>query len=289
MDAPMQNASTDSGSCTGIVAGSGSLPFAVADRLAAKGQRPVIFGIRGYCDASRIEAYPHHWIALGQLGRLTGLLIRERCRDVIFLGGVVRPALSEIRMDLGTLLAIPKILSAFRGGDDHLLTGIGKLVEGYGLRMVGVHEVAPELTMPDGRVTRSHPDERSLADIAKGVDVLKAISPFDVGQGVIVIDGNVVCVEDIEGTDAMLARAARLRRDGRLRASPGRGVLVKMPKVGQNLKFDMPTVGSITVEGARDAGLAGIAAVAGQTLFADPQEAIRAADKAGLFIFGMPA
>lgn len=278
----------DQSASVGVLAGSGALPFAVAEQIAARGQRAVIFGIRGYCDAARIESYPHHWIALGQLGRLTRLLHQERCRDVIFLGGVVRPALSELRMDFGTLLAIPKLVSAFRGGDDHLLTGIGKLIEGYGLRTVGVHEIAPGLTMPEGRITRRQPDDQNVADIHKGVQVLKAISPFDVGQGVIVIDGNIVCVEDIEGTDAMLARAARLRRDGRLRAPPGRGVLIKMPKVGQNLKFDMPTVGSKTVEGVRDAGLAGIATIAGQTLFAEPQDAIAVADKAGLFITGLP-
>ena len=98
-----------------------------------------------------------------------------------------------------------------------------------------------------------------------------------------------VAVEDIEGTDGLLARVARLRSEGRIRASTGRGVLVKAPKTSQDLRFDLPTVGTTTVEGAAKAGLAGIAIIAGQTIAADAQAMIDAADRAGLFIQGLPA
>ena len=103
------------------------------------------------------------------------------------------------------------------------------------------------------------------------------------------IDGHVVAIEDIEGTDGMLARVARLRKDGRIRAKPGRGVLVKGPKSGQDLRFDLPATGSRTVDGAAAAGLAGIAIAAGQAIVADPMAMIAAADRAGMFVVGMPA
>jgi DUF1009 family protein len=98
-----------------------------------------------------------------------------------------------------------------------------------------------------------------------------------------------VAVEDIEGTDGLLARVARLREAGRIRASNGRGALVKAPKSGQDLRFDLPTVGRKTVEGVASAGLAGMAVVAGNTIAAESQEMIMAADRAGLFIQGLPA
>jgi DUF1009 family protein len=104
-----------------------------------------------------------------------------------------------------------------------------------------------------------------------------------------VIDGHVVAVEDIEGTDGMLARVARLRAEGRIRARTARGVLVKAPKSGQDLRFDLPTVGPRTVEGAVTAGLAGIAIVAGNTIAVEPQAMIATADAAGLFVTGLPA
>jgi UDP-2,3-diacylglucosamine hydrolase len=64
---------------------------------------------------------------------------------------------------------------------------------------------------------------------------------------------------------------------------------VKAPKTGQDLRFDLPTVGSRTVAGAANATLAGIAVVAGNTLAADPQAMVEAADAAGLFVMGLPA
>ena len=171
----------------------------------------------------------------------------------------MRPALSEIRLDWGTLRVLGRVWAAFRGGDDHLLSGIGRILEQDGFRMVGIKDVAPDLLMPEGCLTRTSPDENAAADIARGREVLRALSPFDIGQAAVVIDGHVVGVEDIEGTDGLLARVARLRREGRIRAKAGRGVLVKAPKSGQDLRFDLPTIGPRTIEGAAAAGLAGIA------------------------------
>jgi hypothetical protein len=137
-------------------------------------------------------------------------------------------------------------------------------------------------------MTRASPDDNAVADIARGRDVLRALSPFDIGQAAVVIDGHVVGVEDIEGTDGLLARVARLRAEGRIRAKPARGVLVKAPKSGQDLRFDLPTLGPRTVDGAASAQLAGIAIVAGNTIVVEPQAMIEAADAAGLFVTGLP-
>jgi UDP-2,3-diacylglucosamine hydrolase len=283
----MSDAADDFRTC--IVSGSGSLPFAVADSLIQRGQTPILFGIRGFCDPERIGAYRHHWIALGQLGRALRLLRAERCRNVMFIGGVVRPALSEIRLDFGTLRVTPRILAAFRGGDNHLLTGIGRIIEMYGFRIVGIKDVAPDLLMPTGVLTRTEPDAVATGDIQKGLELLRALSPFDVGQAVIVIDGNVVAVEGIEGTDALLSRVALLRTDRRIRAPAGYGVLIKAPKVDQDLRFDLPAFGPRTVEGAIAAALGGIAIVAGHTLMAEPEKVVAAADKARLFVTGLAA
>jgi UDP-2,3-diacylglucosamine hydrolase len=273
----------------GLIAAGGVMPFAVADSLRQRGIDSVLFALRGICDPERVERFRHHWISVGQLGRATRLFRAEGCRDLVFIGNLVRPALSEIRLDWGTLRVIGQVWAAFRGGDDHLLSGIGRIFEQDGFRMVGLKEVAPDLLMPEGCLTRSMPDEHAAADIARGREVLAALSPFDIGQAVVVIDGNVVGVEDIEGTDGLLARIARLREQGRIRAEGQRGVLVKAPKSGQDLRYDLPTVGPRTVEEALKARLAGIAVVAGNTLVAEPQQVIGAADAGGLFVTGLSA
>ena len=273
----------------GLIAAGGAMPFAVADSLAARGIDAVLFALRGACDPARVQHFRHHWISVGELGRAVKLFRAEGCRDLVFIGSLVRPALSEIRLDWGTLRAIGQIWAAFRGGDDHLLSGIGRILERDGFRMVGIGDVAPDLLVPEGCLTRIAPDNASTADIAKGREVIRALSPFDIGQAAVVIDGHVVAVEDIEGTDGLLSRAARLREEGRIRAAANHGVLVKAPKSGQDLRFDLPTIGPRTIEGAASAKLAGIAVVAGNTLVADPQTMIEKADAAGLFIAGVPA
>jgi hypothetical protein len=260
----------------------------VADALAARGVGSVLFALRGACDAQKVERFRHHWISVGQLGHLTKLLRAEGCRDLVFIGTLTRPALSEIRLDLGTLRVIKQVWAAFRGGDDHLLSGIGRILEQDGFRMVGIRDVAPDLLMPAGCLTRRVPDAQAEADIARGRDVLRALSPFDIGQAVVVIDGHVVGIEDIEGTDGLLARMVGLRWQGRIRSATGRGVLVKAPKSGQDLRFDLPTIGPTTIDGARDAGLAGVAVVAGATQIVEPQAVVAAADAAGLFVTGVP-
>ncbi len=262
------------------------MPFAVAESVKARGLDPVIFALKGICDPKAAECFRHHWITVGQLGRTTKLLRAENCKDLIFIGSMVRPALSEIRLDWGTLRLLGGIWAAFRGGDDHLLSGIGRIFESEGFRLVGIKEIAPDLLLPEGCATRKVPDRDAMADIATGREVLRALGPFDIGQAVVVIDGHVIAVEGIEGTDDMLVRIKTLRAAGRIRARPGRGVLVKAPKSQQDLRFDLPTIGPRTVEGAIAADLAGISAAAGNTVVADPQAMIEVADAAGLFLLG---
>ena len=265
------------------------MPFAVADSLAGRGVTPVLFALKGICDPVLVSRFRHHWIPLGRLGRAVRLLRAENCHDLIFIGSMVRPALSDIRLDWGTLRALGRIWAAFRGGDDHLLSGIGRILEQNGFRMIGVKDVAPELLVPEGALGHLSPDRSAQTDIGRAQEVLRALSPFDVGQAVVVIDGHVVAIEDIEGTDGLLARVARLRAEGRIRATAARGVLVKVPKSGQDLRFDLPTIGPRTVEGVVSAGLAGIAVAAGHTLIVEPQALIDGADRAGLFVVGVPA
>ena len=285
----MTSAAPDLSSPVGVIAGGGVMPFAVADSLAARGIGAVIFALKGACDPAGVARFRHHWISVGQIGKATRLFRSEGCRDLIFIGSLARPALADIRLDWGTLRVIGSVVTSFRGGDDHLLSGIGRILEKDGFRMIGVKDAAPDLLMPAGSITRAEPDDAARADIARGREVLAALGGFDIGQAAVVIDGHVVAVEDIEGTDGLLARVGQLRSQGRIRAKSGRGVLVKAPKSGQDLRYDLPAVGPRTVEAASAAGLAGIAVAAGNAIAAEPQSMIEAADKAGLFVIGFAA
>jgi DUF1009 family protein len=188
---------------------------------------------------------------------------------------------------LETVRVMPRIIRAYRGGDDHLLTGIGRILEDYGFRLVGAHEVAPEILAVSGCLGRRAPLPRDKADIARALALLAAIGPFDVGQAAVVANGHVLAVEAAEGTDHMLAHIAEMRRAGRIRSASGAGVLVKAPKPSQDRRFDLPTIGSSTVRHVAAAGLAGIAVAAGEVIVAQPAEVVALADKAALFIVGV--
>jgi DUF1009 family protein len=270
-----------------IICAGGSLPFAVADAAGRHGRRAVLLALRGWADPQRVSDYQHHWIALGQFGRLCRLARREGCRDVVFVGSLMRPPIWRLRTDLETLRLLPRMLRIYRGGDDHLLSGIAAIFEEHGFRVIAAQDIAPEILMPEGALGRARPSERDMADIAKGLALLAATSPFDVGQGVVVANGHVLLVEAAEGTDLMLARIPELRRSGRITAAAGRGVLVKAAKRGQDRRMDMPSIGPRTVQGAARAGLAGIAVVAGSAVVVDADQIATTADREHLFVVGV--
>jgi DUF1009 family protein len=272
-----------------LICGGGSLPLAVADLVAARGRKVLLFPLRGAADAAGVERYPHHWMHMGQVAKLMRLAHAANCRDMVFIGSLVRPSLWQIRFDFKTLILLPRIAAAYRGGDDHLLSRVGRFFEQNGFHVLGAHEVAPQILVPEGTLGRAQAADRDRADIALGFDYLRATGPFDVGQAVVVAGKHVLAVEAAEGTDQMLSRVAELRASGRVFAPAGSGVLVKAPKPGQDRRFDLPSIGPLTVEGVARAGLAGIAVVAGGTVVAEPERLVAAADRTNIFVIGTPA
>jgi UDP-2,3-diacylglucosamine hydrolase len=272
-----------------MLCGGGSLPLAVADKVAARGRSVVLFPLKGAAEGLAVERFPHHWMHIGQIGKFLRLARAEGCRDVVFIGSLVRPSLWQVHPDLKGLSVLPRVLTAYRGGDNHLLTSMGKVLEDEGMHLVGAHEVAPDILVPAGTLGGAQTSQRDCADIVLGLDYLQAAGKFDIGQAVVVAGRHVLAVEAAEGTDAMLARVAEMRTNGRVRAPRGTGVLIKAPKPAQDRRFDLPSIGPQTVEGASRGGLAGIAVVAGSTIIAEAERLIDAADRAGIFVIGVPS
>jgi len=272
-----------------LICGGGSLPLAVADFVSARGRQVLLFPLQGIARPEDYAQRPHTWIRIAKFGALARAARAAGCHELVLIGSMVRPSFWQLRFDLTTLMLLPRIAAAFRGGDDHILSSGARLIEEQGFRVLGAHEVAPEILVPEGPLGRAQPNERDRADIALGLDYLHATGPFDVGQAVVVVGRHVLAVEAAEGTDQMLERIAALRASGRIGASTVGGVLVKAPKRGQDRRFDLPSIGPLTVQGAVRAGLAGIAVVAGGSIVAEPSQLVQAADKANIFVVGLPA
>ena len=270
----------------GIICGGGSIPIAVARAVESQGRRFTLFPLRGFADPA-VEKFPHKWVHLGAIGTLAAAMRKAGCKDIVMIGSLVRPRPWNVRFDFATAMLVPRLLSLLRGGDDRLLTGVARVFEERGFRLVGAHEVAPEILMPAGPAGRHRPKASDTEDIRFGFSLLRAIGPFDVGQAAAIANLHTLAVEAAEGTAAMLARLAEMRRNGRLRLPARGGVLVKAAKPGQDRRFDLPAIGPDTVAQVKAAGLAGIAVEAGSTVVADPAALVRAADKAGIFVVGV--
>jgi DUF1009 family protein len=235
---------------------------------------------------SAIEAYPHVWVRMGEVGKLFAALKGRAIVELVIVGAMTRPEFADLRLDWGAVKRAAGLAQLFRRGDNGLLSGIAQIFEREGVRVVGAHEVAPRLLAPVGPIGARTGSDADEIDIAVGARLLGALSTFDAGQGAIVAAGRVLAIEAAEGTDAMLARVADMRASGRLRFSGLAGVLVKAPKRGQDLRLDMPAIGPKTIEGAAKAQLRGAAVAAGHVLILERDRCAREADAAGMFVAG---
>lgn len=269
----------------GILAGGSGVPCEIASAVVARGGAVHIVGLEGEAEPA-IESFPHTWVNWGGIGAMLRAFKSSGCRDLVIVGRVRRPNLRAIRPDLGFWTSLPVLLRFLRGGDDAILRLVVGFFERHGLRVVGVHEAAPELIAPAGVLGTHAPHPIHQAAIGHCAAALAALGPFDAAQAAVADANGLLAVEGADGTDAMLRRLAD-PVGGRRRAAGGSGVLVKLPKPDQERRIDLPAIGPDTMRRAAEAGLAGVAVLQGQTLFAERRRSLELADEMGLFVAGI--
>ncbi|WP_227286608.1 MULTISPECIES: LpxI family protein [Paracoccaceae] len=256
-----------------IIAGAGTLPALL---LKAGPAHLVAFeGVEITCGGAPVIP-----ARFEQLGRLFKTLRAEGIDELCLAGAMSRPRFDPSALDEETSALMPRLMAAIGQGDDGLLSSVISLLEEEGFAVRAAHELRPDLVAGEGGLA-GIPTERQLADAARARAVLAALGPLDVGQGAIVAAGQVLGIETLQGTDAMLDFVGRTR--------PGsRGVLVKRPKPGQDLRVDMPVIGPDTVRGAANAGLAGIEIAAGGVLLLERGAVLAEAEARDVAIWATP-
>lgn len=270
-----------------ILAGSGDLPLLVADRLAAEGREHRIMAFRGFAGRAlrrRADAI----VGLLDVRRAMSCLEAWKPAAVTLAGGISRPDPSAILDAFAFLRDRAELADVLARGDDHLLRAVLRLLEERGHRLIGVHELVPELLAEPFIYGDVKPSAADLAAAELGLSLLATLSSFDVGQAAVVSGRRVVAIEGPEGTDRMLARVAALSRALPWRPVRRSGVLVKAAKAGQENRVDLPAIGPQTMGNAARAGLAGVAVASGSTLILDRRETEAAAERFGLFLVGLP-
>lgn len=264
----------------GILAGGGSVPGEIAAAARARGWPVHVVAIDGEADAS-FDGLSLTRVNWGQIGGMLRAFRRSGVTHLVIVGRVRRPDLTRLKPDFGLIRAIPAILRILSaGGDDGVLRGVVRFFEHNGLKVIGPLDVAPQLALAPGAVSDVLAGPDDATDIARGLDLVRALGPYDVGQGVVVRGGTIVAIEGAEGTDGMLARVTPP-------AAGRRGVLVKRPKPQQDMRVDVPVIGPETVSNAARAGLAGVAVLSGHVMITQRDEVERRAHDSGLFVTGV--
>ncbi len=270
----------DSDAPLAIIAGSGELPHLILTARKAQSGDNFILAIEGNTPEDITSDVPHVWFRIGALGAAMDTLKKQGIRQIVMAGYIKRPKLSHIMPDAKGAALLKRLGTKLFSGDNRLLDIISQFFEEHGFTIVGAHEICKSHVADEGAMTLRAPKEMHMQDIAIGKKVLKALSPYDVGQAVVVQNGHVLGVEAIEGTEALLQRVSPY-----IDAAQS-SVLIKAPKEGQILHVDMPVIGKDTVELCSKTGISGIAVGADATLLLGKQAVIADANQNNIFIYG---
>jgi UDP-2,3-diacylglucosamine hydrolase len=255
----------------GLIAGNGRFPLLALESARRLGHEVTVIAIRE--EASRdleVLAPECHWISLGQLSRLIEILKREGITEVVMAGQVKHAKIfSSIRPDWRLL----KLLAALPAKNtDGLIGGVVRVLEDEGIHLRDSTALLQPMLAGEGVMTRRN--------IQYGRRVANALAGFDVGQSVAICERSCVALEAMEGTDAILRRAASLANGRRL-------TLVKVARRREHLLFDVPVVGLETIPVMCETGTTALAIEAGRTLMLDKEQMITAANQADITIVGL--
>jgi UDP-2,3-diacylglucosamine hydrolase len=264
----------------GLIAGNGRFPLLALETARGLGHEIVVVAIEGEA-SKQIEKYgaPVHWITIAQLGNLIDILKREGVREVMMTGQVKHASIfSSLRPDWRLF----KLLTSLKERNTSaLIEGIQKVLKDEGIELVDSTRLLKPLLAEEGVLTKRKPEKDEEADLNYGRKVAQVLASVDVGQSVAISERACVAAEAMEGTDAMLRRAATLTGGKPLR-------LVKVSRGRAHMLFDIPVAGLTTIQTMIETTTTAFALDAGRTLLIDKEEMLEAANRAGLALVGYP-
>jgi hypothetical protein len=262
-----------------MIAGNGRFPALALEAARKAGIEVVAIGIQE--EASReIEplAARCHWISLGALSKLIEICRREGITQVMMCGQVKH---AKIFSSIAPDWRLVKLLASLEAkSTDALIGGVAKVLAGEGITLADSTLLLKELLAPEGVLTRRPPSPEEQRDLDYGREIAAVLSAHDIGQSVAIAERACVAVEAMEGTDAMLRRAASLVEGKPLR-------LVKGSRRRRHLLFDVPVVGPRTIQVMRETGTTALAVDAGRTLLIDRDEFLQRAESSGLAVVAL--
>lgn len=259
----------------GLIAGNGAFPIAFARAAKQKGVQVIAVAHEGETLPELAECVDGiFWVKVGQLGKLISVFKEQGVRDVIMAGGIKKTHLFSGAMpDLRGLAFLAKMIHK---KDDSILRAVAAELESEGITVRESTLYLDNLLPAPGVLTKRKPSSDEQKDIEFGWQMAKEIGKLDIGQTVLVKDQAVLAVEAIEGTDEAIRRGGRLCRQG--------AVVVKVCKPQQDLRFDLPAIGTQTISTMEEVKASCLAIEAGKTIIIDREAVVSQADRAGIAI-----
>ena len=260
----------------GLIAGNGRFPFLVLEAARSQGIDMVVAAIKE-------ETFPEiekqartvHWLSLGQLGKLIKTFKAEGVTQAIMAGQVKHKQIfSGILPDLKMMQVLASLATR---NTDSLIGAVARVLEDEGIHLMESTAFLEPLLPKPGILTGRSPSDDEQRDLDYGYKLARELGRLDVGQTVVVSDAACIAVEAMEGTDAVIERAASLANGRALR-------VVKLAKPNQDLRFDVPVIGIPTIEVMKRSGATAMTIEARKTLMIDRNELLRDADAAGIAI-----
>jgi UDP-2,3-diacylglucosamine hydrolase len=259
-----------------MIAGNGRFPALALETAQREGHDVVVVAIENEAspDLARM-AQSFHWINIGQLGKLIEIFKREGVSEVMMTGQVKHVSIfSSIKPDWRLF----KLLASLKEKNTAaLIGGVGKVLRDEGIQLVDSTRLLKHLLAPEGVLTKRKLNKEEDADIRYGRRLASVLATADIGQSVAISEKACVAAEAMEGTDAMLHRAAGLTGGKPLR-------LAKASRGRAHLLFDVPVVGLTTIQTMRDTNTTALAVDAGRTLMLDKDEFLVRANEAGISV-----
>lgn len=262
----------------GIIAGGGQFPVLFTEAAQKEGREVVVIAHKGETSEKLLGIADHHcWVKLGQLGKIIKFFKQHNVKEAVFLGTITKTRIfKEVWPDLKGLSLWNKIDTKH---DDAILRAIADSLEKEGITVRESTLYLKELLFPSGVLTKKKPTSDQIKDIKFGWKMARAVGALDIGQCVVVRDLSVLAVEAIEGTDAAIQRGGGLGHKD--------AVVVKVKKPNQDFRFDLPAIGTTTIESMRSVHASVLAVEAGQALLFDSEAVIQQANDAGIVVVGV--
>ncbi|MCI0469800.1 MAG: UDP-2,3-diacylglucosamine diphosphatase LpxI [Nitrospirae bacterium] len=272
----MNNAS---GLKIGIIAGMGELPIIIARDARARGFKVIIAALETLASEDIADfADEIKWISIGKFGGIIDMLKKAGVKEAIMAGKAPKDLLYKTKI-VPDLKTIKLFFSLKDRSDETILNAITGELKNEGIDIIDTAAFSPGLLTPHGVITKTTPTKEEWKDIEYGLAIAKEIGRLDIGQTVVIKDQAVMAVEAIEGTDEAILRGGRLGGSG--------CVIVKVSRPNQDMRLDVPVVGSLTIKTMIDIKARILALEAGKSIIVQREKMINEAEKAGVSIVGI--